>query len=394
MRWFHVEKTGRDCSSYLPGLYTVSELDQMIFVDGYIPVAQPEELDEIRNSTPKTMGAGTCWENTYTTGNDKKYVQVLAIDATPISNFIGLGDSTSNRFSGTYDGNNLAITNMYNGVNSTQRAGGMFGYTDTPTVLNLRLDIIQNGSTATTAGNSSLFVDFDGVLINAIVSVQVNSVQSVGGVVYDNHGTISDCKIDINQLDGTSNSSTGGICRNNYGVIERTITTGVIGTGANRGKGGFVYDNKSTGEIRECASFTTIKRQALTNNNIGIFFVLNSGLIEDCYAQGETINTRDRVGGFGYSNAATGIIVNCYSASIVDSDTTTNVKDGIVLNSGTITSYYYDDTISPYTGGQGIAKTTSELQTPTSATGIYATWNPLIWDFGTSSEYPKLINTP
>ena len=27
-------------------------------------------------------------------------------------------------------------------------------------------------------------------------------------------------------------------------------------------------------------------------------------------------------------------------------------------------------------------------------TGIYANWDSLIWDFGTSSEYPKLKNLP
>ena len=43
-------------------------------------------------------------------------------------------------------------------------------------------------------------------------------------------------------------------------------------------------------------------------------------------------------------------------------------------------------------------KTTTELQTPTSATGIYSTWGPVtvdgvsipVWDFGTNTEYPIL----
>ena len=39
-------------------------------------------------------------------------------------------------------------------------------------------------------------------------------------------------------------------------------------------------------------------------------------------------------------------------------------------------------------GGKG--KTTAELQTPTSATGIYADWNPAWWDFGNSGQYPVL----
>src|SRR5690554_6536672 len=68
------------CPEYNPGLYTVSELDQMIFVDGYIPVASAAEFDKIRTGAAETMGAGTCWEGTYITGGDKKYVQVGDID--------------------------------------------------------------------------------------------------------------------------------------------------------------------------------------------------------------------------------------------------------------------------------------------------------------------------
>ena len=38
----------------------------------------------------------------------------------------------------------------------------------------------------------------------------------------------------------------------------------------------------------------------------------------------------------------------------------------------------------------GLGKTTSQLQTPTSNTGIYSDWDSEIWDFGEDSEYPKL----
>ncbi len=50
---------------------------------------------------------------------------------------------------------------------------------------------------------------------------------------------------------------------------------------------------------------------------------------------------------------------------------------------------YWDTTASGerFSAG-GTGKTTAELQAPTGATGIYSTWDPAIWDFGTSSEYP------
>ena len=76
-------------------------------------------------------------------------------------------------------------------------------------------------------------------------------------------------------------------------------------------------------------------------------------------------------------------------------------------NTGTVTDSYWDTVTSRQShsdGGQG--KTTSELQSPTGYSGIYANWNadldnadrdrnPMTggddpWDFGTSSQYPVL----
>jgi len=45
------------------------------------------------------------------------------------------------------------------------------------------------------------------------------------------------------------------------------------------------------------------------------------------------------------------------------------------------------------TSSGGLAKTTAALQTPISATGIYANWQCADWDFGTASQYPVLKYT-
>ena len=51
---------------------------------------------------------------------------------------------------------------------------------------------------------------------------------------------------------------------------------------------------------------------------------------------------------------------------------------------------FFDQTTSTC----GTGKTTSELQSPTSNTGIYENWDSSIWEFGTSTEYPNLIIFP
>ena len=51
---------------------------------------------------------------------------------------------------------------------------------------------------------------------------------------------------------------------------------------------------------------------------------------------------------------------------------------------------YWDVDTSGVGSGSGTGKTTSALQFPTSATGIYANWNEETWDLGTSTDYPVL----
>ena len=68
---------------------------------------------------------------------------------------------------------------------------------------------------------------------------------------------------------------------------------------------------------------------------------------------------------------------------------------GSNASSGTsITASYWDTGTGPSSSAGGEGKTTSELQTPTSNTGIYANWQSAaegdVWDFGTSSQYPAL----
>ena len=68
--------------------------------------------------------------------------------------------------------------------------------------------------------------------------------------------------------------------------------------------------------------------------------------------------------------------------------------------SGTVTASYWDTTASGRSSSPaGTGKTTTELQTPTGYTGIYANWNVNVdgvtgnddpWAFGTASQYPIL----
>ena len=67
---------------------------------------------------------------------------------------------------------------------------------------------------------------------------------------------------------------------------------------------------------------------------------------------------------------------------------------------GTVTNSYWDTSTSGHTSGSpGSGRTTSQLQSPRSYSGIYASWNVDLegdgmnddpWNFGTTSQYPAL----
>ena len=64
---------------------------------------------------------------------------------------------------------------------------------------------------------------------------------------------------------------------------------------------------------------------------------------------------------------------------------------GLVGDGRGITNSYWDKWTSGRTASSGgEAKTTVELQEPTTATGIYSSWSTEAWDFGTTKQYPAL----
>ena len=126
-------------------------------------------------------------------------------------------------------------------------------------------------------------------------------------------------------------------------------------------------------------------------------------------------------GGLVGEITASGSVVASYSnASVPGLGTTPGTEKlgglaGTLTSGGTVTNSYWDSATglsSQRSDGAdvddiGVGKTTSELQTPTGYTGIYADWHNLdldgdstttdanfLWDFGSASEYPiRAANT-
>ena len=272
--------------------------------------------------------------------------------------------STSNPFSGVFEGNGYTIANLY--IQHPTRDSGFFSTLDTKAkVQNVGLlDVNVEGSGESTNNIGSLVGSNNGSIINSYATGNVAATTSSlsfnsGGLVGDNIGSIINS---YTMVDVKGSSSVGGLAGANSGSIINSYTTGAV-------EG--------------------------TRDNIGGLVGVNSesGSIENTYAEG-TVMGRSQVGGLvGQHN---GSMINSYAALGVVNGSGSNIGGlvGMTVLTATITTSYWDQTVNSILTTSARAKTTAELQSPTApgmtTTEAYYGWDNKVWDFGDSKNYPAL----
>ena len=189
-----------------------------------------------------------------------------------------------------------------------------------------------------------------------LINVEVAGRSVVGGLVGQNEGTIlgSYATGRVEGKGGRSNG-VGGLVGVNFGTIHTSYATGRVSGSSN--VGGLV-GRVQAGDIT--ASYAT-GRVSGSSNVGGLVGRVQAGDITASYATG-------RVSG---SSNVGGLVGR--------------------VQAGDITASYWDTNTSGHTSGSnGEAKSTTELQTPTDDSGIYANWDADQWNFGTNSQYPAL----
>ena len=153
----------------------------------------------------------------------------------------------------------------------------------------------------------------------------------------------------------------GGLAGSNSGRISGVYVTGTVSGGLDVGG----LAGRNGGSI--IAAYSTASVTG-SGNNAGGLVGHNWGGVTASYATGAVTGSGNNVGGLTGSGGATN-------------------------------SYWDTQTSGRSSGGGGTGKTTTELQTPTGYTGIYANWNVDTdgdktaddpWEFGSDSEYPTL----
>lgn len=232
------------------------EIDALI-KEGYIPIASADELNSLRDEKEQVFGAGTKWENNYTSGLEKSYIQVADLDLSGYESWVPIGDFAKQiperQFFGVYNGGSYEIKGLNikgpditNPNYSNERYVGLFGKVYSAKIENVII------TEASIKGNNSvgmLIGDASNTIVNNIyISGEVEGVGKEAGAGNDVGGLIGSAtkKSFITGVYSTVNvkstgASIGGVVGDlqDYGTVLRQAYSegSVIGT-ANSGGGG------------------------------------------------------------------------------------------------------------------------------------------------------------
>ena len=209
--------------------------------------------------------------------------------------------NTTNRYMGTFDGNNKTITNLY--INANQEYSGLFGYTFISTIKNLTF---VNANVTNT--NS-----FTGILVG----------YGYGGT-YQNIMTSTSCE--VNGGDGTGGIA-GKLAGNAYNCVNYATVQG------KEQVGGLFSSYDSSKSITACANYGKVTASSQWVGGLVGYF--NSGTIQDCANYGDVKGTERVAGMAGY--VYEGKIQNVFSYGNVSATNSTQYI-GMAFGSGSGTT--------------------------------------------------------
>ncbi len=297
-------------------------------------------------------------------------------------------------FNATFDGNGYTISNLYI-HRPTRWYVGLIGSLGAGNGVVNNIGLIAANVTGGQIVGGLIGYSDNSLIANSWVTGTVSGDVSVGGLI---GGTgFGDVVVDSHSHAIVSGQrfGVGGLIGGSGGHITGSYATGDV-LGTSFWIGGLVGMSQlhpyGHNQVAISASYAT--GNVIGTEDVGGLVGLNYiGIITDAYAAGDVRgagNVGGLVGDNGWGGDYQATINNSYAIGRVTGDE--NVGGLAGSNDGAITACYWDVQTTGQPAGPGVAagQTTRALQAPTSATGIYATWNPAWWDFGTSSQYPVL----
>ena len=328
-----------------------------------------------------------------------------------------------NSFRGIFEGNDNTISNLmidrpiYDYI-------GLFGKNNGAEIDNINLSEVNIRGGYYVGG--LVGENFEGTIRNSYVNkVDIRGVRYVGGLVGKHYSGEID-NVDLNRIVIKGYRYVGGLVgENRRGIISNSRVSGDSNAIPNQveGEGGIsggLVGANDGGKIINSYAVAAVKSegfQGSRGNEVGGLVGNNKGLIKDSYANGSAASANSFVGGLVGANDggkitnsyATGSvegrshigglvgarysgskITNSYATGSVEGDAWVGGLVGWSWNSEISNSYWDKTTSGKATSAGGVGKTTVQLQSSITATGIYARWSTANWDFGTRAQYPAL----
>ena len=307
-------------------------------------------------------------------------------------------------FNATFDGNEHTLSNLFT---AGRGFSGLFGRIGLDGVVN-DLTLIDVNVTGTEAAGA-LVGENRGLLSGIQSSGQVSGELHVGGLVglnlrlvYLSRSSAAVTGMRPPLPPGTgititfgAPAATGGLVGYNTGFVVSSYATGPVTSDSDAG--GLVGFHQSKLISGSYATGPVTSTGSPAGGLVGtIATPFQEATIRASYATGSVDGS-----------TAGGLVGHVYDEGIISASYATGRvagfrPGGLVGDNegGTVTNSYWDTRTSGQgSGSPGSGRTTSQLQSPTSYSGIYGSWNVDIdednmndnpWHFGTSSQYPAL----
>ena len=235
---------------------------------------------------------------------------------------IGTDGTSSNVYTGTFDGRKYTISGLY--FNQEAHYIGLFG-ANSGKIANVGiLDSYFYGQPyrGNWVGGVCGYTTNQGAITNCYNTGIVRGSEAVGGVCGSNSGIITNCSNTGNV--GENDDSVGGVSGNNYGTIANCNNAGIVSgksyVGGVCGKnynGGTVTNCNNTGEVEGTSYYIG----GLSGDNY-------ESVIINCNNTGEVRATGNSVGGLSGGNSNGATITNCYYDSTIYTGNAIGANDG------------------------------------------------------------------
>ena len=344
--------------------------------------------------------------------------------------FSPIGNSSTQLFTGSYDGQDYEISNLY--ISRTKPYNGLFGYAGGGATFSSIHLIDLNYS------NSDADFDYVGGLVGYVESTTASTItnctstgeifgdRGLGGLIggIKNLAVISDCSSDVD-VSGTGSNHGGFVgsvvssSTTYYVSFSNCSASGNVSTSEGTAIGGF--GGWFEGDCSSCyASGNVTNTNSGYTRTGGFLGVLNSyssgsftPSIENCYCTGNvhakgSSGSYMGVGGFigqDFNSTSSGNITNCYSVGTVTApNLSSSYVGGFIGDSqsgSTITACFWNSNTTDQSVGIGRISDPVELhKSTTAAMKTESTYTDENWDFtitpiwaiksGTTTSYPYL----